>query len=107
MNGEMAIVRKFGKPDYFIAMTANPAWPEVVKNLRSPENAHDRPDIVARVFRIKFESLLADLVERQVLGYILRLSLQASAPSMNMNLPATVSTIQQARPGRFFICTRA
>ena len=43
----MAIVRKFGKPDYFITMTANPAWPEVLEQLRPPEMAHDRPDIPA------------------------------------------------------------
>ena len=25
----MAMVREFGKPDFFITITANPAWPEV------------------------------------------------------------------------------
>ena len=29
----LAIVRECGKPDFFITMTANPAWPEVASNL--------------------------------------------------------------------------
>jgi hypothetical protein len=31
----LAIVREFGKPDYFITFTANPAWPEIVKTSRT------------------------------------------------------------------------
>ena len=45
----MAIVRKTGKPDYFITMTANPQWKEVVDNLGSGQHPHDRPDLIARV----------------------------------------------------------
>ena len=30
----MAIVARFGRPDYFITMTANPNWAEIVRNLR-------------------------------------------------------------------------
>ena len=30
----MALVAKFGRPDFFIRMTASPAWKEVVENLR-------------------------------------------------------------------------
>jgi len=29
----MAIVRNYGKPDYFITMTCNPKWPEISDNL--------------------------------------------------------------------------
>ena len=29
----LAIVREFGKPDYFVTMTANAAWPEITENL--------------------------------------------------------------------------
>ena len=55
----MAIVRKTGKPDYFITMTANPPWPEVTAALRPGEKAHDRPDLMARVFYLKMEAALA------------------------------------------------
>jgi hypothetical protein len=49
-------------------MTANPKWPEIVQALRPGENAVDRPDLVARVFKLKLEELLRDLVDEGVLG---------------------------------------
>jgi len=49
----MAIVRKFGKPDFFVTFTANRGWPEVTRNLPSGQKASDRPDLVARVFHLK------------------------------------------------------
>ena len=64
----MAIVAKYGRPDFFITMTANPNWPEVRKNLRHGETASDRPDIVARVFRMKLRELVRDLTIKGVLG---------------------------------------
>ena len=36
----MAIVARFGKPDYFITMTANPNWDEVQRNIRSLTMLH-------------------------------------------------------------------
>ena len=64
----MAIVRGFGFPDYFVTMTANPAWPEITANLREWETAADRPDLVARVFKLKLDELLRDLTEHGVMG---------------------------------------
>ena len=64
----MAIVRKTGKPDYFITMTANPSWIEVTSNLRPGEHAHDRPDLVARVFRLKWKQMLKEILEDHILG---------------------------------------
>ena len=64
----MALVREFGFPDYFITMTANPAWPEVTAQLRGHETAADRFDIVSRVFKQKLDELLRDLTQRGVLG---------------------------------------
>jgi hypothetical protein len=60
----MAIVRKFGKPDYFITMTCNPKWPEITENLQHGQAAEFRPDLVARVFKIKLEELLADICKK-------------------------------------------
>jgi hypothetical protein len=57
----MAIVRYFGKPTFFITFTANPRWPEIVKNLFPGQRPNDRPDLIARVFRLKIQELLADL----------------------------------------------
>ena len=64
----MALVRVFGFPDYFVTMTANPAWPEITENLQPGETAANRPDLVARVFKLKLDELLRDLTERGVLG---------------------------------------
>lgn len=64
----MSIVRKTGKPDYFITMTANPSWPEVLEALPPGQLPRDRPDIVARVFELKWKQLLREITEESVLG---------------------------------------
>ena len=66
----MAIVRKHGRPDLFITMTANPTWPEIAENLRPWESAAERPDLVAHVFKMKFDALLTDLLQRSALGKV-------------------------------------
>ena len=66
----MSIVKRYGKPDFFITMTANPSWREVRDSLREGETVANRPDIVARVFRIKFHLLLDKLLTEHVLGKV-------------------------------------
>ena len=39
----MSIVKRFGKPDFFIAMTAHPSWPETTAALRRGEYVASRP----------------------------------------------------------------
>jgi hypothetical protein len=55
-QNSMAIVRQMGHPDVFITMTADPMSPEIKEAIG---NAHPsmRPDIVARVFRLKVKEL--------------------------------------------------
>uniref|UniRef100_A0A182N6N5 ATP-dependent DNA helicase n=1 Tax=Anopheles dirus TaxID=7168 RepID=A0A182N6N5_9DIPT len=57
----MAIVRAMGKPDLFITVTCNPAWPEVTRILLQRQQAADRPDLTARVFRLKLKAILDDI----------------------------------------------
>jgi hypothetical protein len=57
----MAIVRHFSKPTFFITFTANPRWTEITQELLPSQQPADRPDIVARVFRLKLLELLTDL----------------------------------------------
>src|SRR6267154_4140181 len=45
----MAIVRKYGKPDYFITFTCNPKWLEITDNLNYQQSVEFRPDLIARV----------------------------------------------------------
>ena len=57
----MAVVAKLGKPDLFLTFTCNPKWPEITDNLLPGQNASDRPDLVSRVFKMKFDALKKDL----------------------------------------------
>jgi hypothetical protein len=66
----MTIVRKFGKPDYFITFTTNPKWPEIQESLFPGEVPHDRPDLACRVFKLKYDSLMNDLLKKNVLGKV-------------------------------------
>jgi hypothetical protein len=66
----MALPRRFGKPDLFITMTANPNWDEIQQEI--PQNSHwqHHPDIIARVFMIKVCSLMSDIKQREIFGPI-------------------------------------
>jgi hypothetical protein len=64
----MAIVRAKGKPDFFITMTCNPKWREITENLLLGQSAHERPDLIARVFEMKLLDLMKDLTKYHVMG---------------------------------------
>ena len=67
----MAIVRKFGKPTLFITMTCNPEWPDITESLYPGETAFDRPDLVTRVFKMKHDMFINDIVKYQIFGKLL------------------------------------
>jgi hypothetical protein len=64
----MAVVRRYGKPDFFITVTCNPAWPEILAALLPNQIAADRPDLVARVFKLKLDILMRALIKEGVFG---------------------------------------
>ncbi|XP_038063179.1 uncharacterized protein LOC119733887 [Patiria miniata] len=66
----MALVRIKGKPDFFLTFTCNPKWPEITGSLFESQPAHQRPDIIARVFSMKVEALLTDLLKHDILGHV-------------------------------------
>jgi hypothetical protein len=66
----MAIVRYCGKPDLFITMTCNPLWTEIITELLPGQTAQDRPELVARVFKLKLNALLHDLMKNNILGRV-------------------------------------
>ena len=49
----MAIVRNFGKPDFFVTMTCNPKWAEIRRKLKTVKVAQGRNDLCLRVFCLK------------------------------------------------------
>ncbi|UYV82863.1 hypothetical protein LAZ67_22001131, partial [Cordylochernes scorpioides] len=67
----MAIVRKFGIPDLFVTFTCNPRWTDIVENLLPNQNPSDRHDLVARVFNLKLQQLLREIVSQHVLGVVI------------------------------------
>ena len=66
----MSLPRRYGKPDLFITMTANPNWDEIHEQLPPGALWQDHPDIVARVFMIKVGSLISDIKERRIFGEV-------------------------------------
>ncbi|XP_027082697.1 uncharacterized protein [Coffea arabica] len=66
----MALVQKYGRPDIFITMTCNTNWKEIQENLKYGEDAQDRPDLVSRVFRAKFEMLKSEILKKKIFGEV-------------------------------------
>ncbi|XP_021974686.2 uncharacterized protein LOC110869772 [Helianthus annuus] len=67
----MALCRKYGYPDFFITITCNPKWPEMVRFIGDTSvKPEDRPDILCRLFKMKLDSLIKDLKEKKFLGDI-------------------------------------
>ncbi|XP_066316557.1 uncharacterized protein [Miscanthus floridulus] len=64
----MAIVQRFGRPNYFITMTCNPYWEEITSNLKPGQEPQDRPELVARVYRAKLRDLKDLLIKRKYFG---------------------------------------
>ena len=64
----MAIVQRFGRPDYFITMTCIPYWEEITSNLEPRQEPQDRPKLVARVYRAKLRDLKDLLIKRKYFG---------------------------------------
>ena len=66
----MAIAREFNKPDFFITMTCNPNWTEIKKELMEGQTPQDRPDLVSRVFKLKLDQLMNDLLAGELFGKV-------------------------------------
>eukprot|EP00794_Sanderia_malayensis_P012473 gene12473-biopygen9941 len=66
----MTIVRKHGKPDIFQTFTANPNWQDILDNLLPNQKPQDQPDIVTRVFNLKFKELLCDILDLNFFGKV-------------------------------------
>ena len=67
-HDSMAVVRRIGTPSFFITMTCNPQWPEIVDSLLPDQKPEDRPDLTARVFSLKLSELMADLTKDGIFG---------------------------------------
>lgn len=70
LQDAMAIVREHGKPDLFVTMTCNPKWPEITRELEPGQQASDRPDLTARVFKVKLDLLRDALFKKHIFGRV-------------------------------------
>jgi hypothetical protein len=68
---DMAMMRKFGRPDFFITFTMNANCEEVVTNLFPDQTASDRPDLVARVFALKLKRMLVLMTKERIFGKVI------------------------------------
>lgn len=57
LEDALAVGARLGAPTFFITLTANTRWPEIVNELLPGQSAADRPDITLRVFRSRMLAL--------------------------------------------------
>ncbi|CDF38542.1 unnamed protein product [Chondrus crispus] len=70
MHDIMAISNQIGHPDIFLTMTCNPSWPEITRALLPNQTPQDRPDLCARVFRLKMKDLMSLVINEEVFGTV-------------------------------------
>jgi hypothetical protein len=66
----MSMSRETDSHDLFITMTANPQWPEILDALEPGQTPDDRPELTCRVFKMKLDELLQDLIVRKLFGTV-------------------------------------
>jgi hypothetical protein len=57
------IIRIYTRSSYFIIVIYNIQWKEITDLLEYDQTAQDRPDIIIRIFKIKLDLLLKDLLD--------------------------------------------
>jgi PIF1-like helicase/Helitron helicase-like domain at N-terminus len=65
----MTLPAKFGSIDYFLTFTTNPSWPEILENTKT-SNGMNSPDLYCRVFHMKMNALLYDVLHNGILGVV-------------------------------------
>ena len=68
LQDALALARFHKKIDLFITITCNPSWPEITRELLPGQTAADRPDLCARVFKMKKDALIDDLYKSGIFG---------------------------------------
>ena len=95
----MTYVRTFGRPDLFITLTCNPQWPEIVKELLPGQVAHDRHDLIARVFQRKVILLIDLMMKFNVCGSVAAYMYTVTAGCRHVARPLkTEPQVESTRP---------
>lgn len=66
----MAYCRLYGCPDLFITFTCNKNWIEITEQLYGGQEAHERHDIIARVFKLKQDRFIDLIVKQNLFGEV-------------------------------------
>lgn len=66
----LTLPQRYHCPDLFVTFTCNPKWPEIVREIPRGQSARDHPDIVARVFWLKFKTMMEDIVVHKIFGEV-------------------------------------
>ena len=64
----MAVCAHYGKPHLFGTVTCNPNWNEIQDELLPGQKVEDRPDLIARVFKLKLQALEEELYKDGICG---------------------------------------
>lgn len=64
----MACVVEYGSPTFLITFTANTNWKDIRDEVEPNQAPANRPDLIDRVFAIKLDALLDDIMKKEVLG---------------------------------------
>ncbi|XP_074327131.1 uncharacterized protein LOC141665049 [Apium graveolens] len=67
---DLAICRTLGHPSLFLTMTTNTKWPEIRRMLKFLPGIDvvDAPDVVVRVFKMKVDQLLDQIINKNCFG---------------------------------------
>lgn len=57
----LRIVAEYGKPTFFLTVTCNPRWSEILDNIAEGQTAFNRPGVTIDVFKCKLAALLHNL----------------------------------------------
>ena len=68
LQDSLALARYFRQIDLFITVTCNPNWPEITRELLPGQTAADRPDLCARVFRMKLKVIIEEIYKKHIFG---------------------------------------
>jgi hypothetical protein len=77
----MALVRKFGKPTFFITFTLDTQCKEIQDELKTGQSPYDRPDLLARVFNAKMKALMHEIKKVRSLDPVMHIASPSNVKS--------------------------
>ncbi|GJX69802.1 uncharacterized protein Tco_0305529 [Tanacetum coccineum] len=78
----MAIFRWAGAPDLFVTITCNPCWIEIARHVKDHipgQHFNDRLDVNTKMFKIKLDELIKDIMKKHFFGRVKALVLCCDA----------------------------